>query len=476
MKIHALVKRASVSVALCQRGIQAVACMVMLVGLFVLLMGWHIRLSERVAKINASLVPAAPFTKRPDLLQMPFNATAMPPTWQSAATVKAPLTSAVAPVALRITMVLPHPEQDDEIAFKRYFMQRGIAVDYNTIVFSDDTREHAALIARVRATRPDLIYTWGTASTMAIAGRFDCKDKADHADDADCRAKNKVEKVEKGDAAIRDIPIVFAEVTDPVGAGLLPTLDAPDRNMTGVPHIAPLAMQLALLSAYRPFSHIGFIENPQEPNSANLLTRLRTQAALRGWKVISVSLPKDNVKPHRGMVGDMSGVADMADSGGTGTAVQQAVVSLKAQGAQVLYVGTSTLLAFTYRDALTQAALDADLPTFCSTESILRESKCLYGIYSNGNNVGAYAAFKAQQILIDGIAAGHIPATPLKRFSILINLPVAARLHLYPPMVLLPLAQLVPDMPAGPEGPAVSAVPTVLDDPVDPVDPAVDAE
>jgi len=404
-------------------GAKVAAWLVILVGLLIVLMEWHIRLSE----INPLQVPVVPFTKRADMARTPLGTPALRPILPALtrldAAVGAPAGDRPAHLTLpahpvwRVTMVLPRPPQDDEIAFKRYLAQQGMAVDYETVMFSGDMNKRADLIARVRATRPDLIYTWGTPSTLAVAGRFDNAQTAE------------------GNDAIRDIPIVFAEVTDPVGAGLMRTLASPDRNVTGVPHIAPMSVQLGLLSAYRPFSRIGFIDNPREPNSGILLQQLKVQADVQGMQVVSVALQTDDS-------GQLKGDTN-ADTDAVGV-FRQAIASLQTQGAQVLYVGTSTLLAFTYRDALTQAALDAHLPTFCSTESILRQSQCLYGIYSDGRNIGAYAAYKAEEILVNGQSAAHIAASPLERFSILINVPVASRLDLYPPMSLLPLAQVVP--------------------------------
>jgi putative ABC transport system substrate-binding protein len=390
-------------------------------------MEWHIRLSE----INPVQVPVVPFTKRADMARTPLGAPALRPILPAPTRSEAPLVMAAGDRAAqlmrpghtvwRVTMVLPRPPQDDEIAFKRYLAQQGMAVDYETVMFSGDMHQRADLIARVRATRPDLIYTWGTPSTLAVAGRFD-----------------NAQAVE-GDDAIRDIPIVFAEVTDPVGAGLVRTLASPDRNVTGVPHIAPMSVQLGLLSAYRPFSRIGFIDNPREQNSGILLRQLKAQANAQGMQVVSVTLLTDD----KGQLRVSTSADKSADKSAIGV-FHQAIASLQARGAQVLYVGTSTLLAFTYRDALTQAALDAHLPTFCSTESILRQSQCLYGIYSDGRNIGTYAAYKAEEILVNGQSAAHIAASPLERFSILINVPVASRLDLYPPISLLPLAQVVP--------------------------------
>jgi putative tryptophan/tyrosine transport system substrate-binding protein len=110
---------------------------------------------------------------------------------------------------------------------------------------------------------------------------------------------------------------------------------------------------------------------------------------------------------------------------------------------QFLYVPPSTFLAVTHRDTLTQAALAAKLPTFCVTEAVVRKSKCMYGLFASGLNVGRFAGFKAAQVLADKVPVEKVPAETLQRFSLLVNMPVAIGLGMYPPLPLLDAAEIV---------------------------------
>ena len=92
---------------------------------------------------------------------------------------------------------------------------------------------------------------------------------------------------------------------------------------------------------------------------------------------------------------------------------------------------------------MTKAALDARLPTFCATESIVRQAQCLVGISSNAANLGRFVGFKAASILVEGKDVATMPVETLKRFSLLINMPVAAALDLYPPLPLLNVAEVL---------------------------------
>ena len=167
-----------------------------------------------------------------------------------------------------IAMVLPRDEQNIETGFASYLQRQDVPVRYVNIRFSGKADDVADLRNRVRAASPDLIYAWGTPTTLALAGRHD----------------------EPTGSSIRDIPIVFTEVTDPVGAGLIPTLERPSRNVTGVSHVAPLPVQLNAIRAYRPFAKLGYLHNPVEPNSAIIRDRLK-ELAKSQIEVIEATLP-----------------------------------------------------------------------------------------------------------------------------------------------------------------------------------------
>jgi putative ABC transport system substrate-binding protein len=303
-----------------------------------------------------------------------------------------------------IVMVLPREEQNIEAGFRDYLAKRGLPARIEVVRFSGRDEDRPALVAQVRKLAPDLIYSWGTGTTLAVAGKWDAARPADF---------------------VRDVPVVFTEVTDPVGSGLLKQLDPPQRNVTGVSHVAPLAVQLAALRSYRPFAKLGYITNPRESNTQLVLDAIRKLAPSMKFEVVDETVPLD--------------AAGNPDASQLPAVVQR----IAAKKVDFLYIGPSTFLAFTNRDLLTQAALEAKLPTFCATESIVRKAKCMFGLFSNGSNIGRFAGFKAAQVLGEHVPVEKIPAETLQRFSLLVNMPVAKQLGLYPPLLLLDAAEVI---------------------------------
>jgi len=66
----------------------------------------------------------------------------------------------------------------------------------------------------------------------------------------------------------QEIPILFTATTDPEGAGLVDTMEAPGGNITGTSDMVPFEEQIELLLSIKPEAErIGIIFNSSEPNS-----------------------------------------------------------------------------------------------------------------------------------------------------------------------------------------------------------------
>ena len=73
-----------------------------------------------------------------------------------------------------------------------------------------------------------------------------------------------------------EIPIVFAAITDPVGAGLVDSLDNPGGNVTGTSDEVSAEMIMNLAKDITPdFKTIGVLYNIGEDNSVSVVAQLK---------------------------------------------------------------------------------------------------------------------------------------------------------------------------------------------------------
>ncbi len=96
-------------------------------------------------------------------------------------------------------------------------------------------------------------------------------------------------------ANTKDIPIVFAAITDPVKASLITQYKKPGGNITGVSDAAPIATQLVLFKKIVPgLKKIGFVYNPGLDNALATLGWLKEEGAKLGIEVVESPAPTVN--------------------------------------------------------------------------------------------------------------------------------------------------------------------------------------
>lgn len=294
---------------------------------------------------------------------------------------------------------------DVEKGFEEYFASRKIPVQ---ITYRDLNREAARMpgfIEEIRATRPDLVYTWGTSVTLGVVGPHDGVVAGQH---------------------ITDIPVVFTLVAAPVQAKIVADLSKPGRPVTGVTHVVPTDAQIRAISAYRPFQTLGVLYTSTEKNSVVVLDEIRRLGRERGFHTVERSFRLD---AQRKPTAD--GAADL-------------VRELKDAGAQWLYLPPDSYLGTLAEGVIIPAAMELGLPTFASTEQLM-QAGALSGLVSRYYNVGQFTAHKAEQILVGKVAPAAIPVEALKRFSYQIRMSAAHRLKLPPPLPMFNYAELIND-------------------------------
>jgi len=94
-------------------------------------------------------------------------------------------------------------------------------------------------------------------------------------------------------AAAREagIPVVFSAVSDPLGAGLAETLEAPNTGATGTSDSLNLEGQMQMIRAFLPDAEsIGILYTTSEPNSISHLAAFEDLAPAYGFTVEAVGI------------------------------------------------------------------------------------------------------------------------------------------------------------------------------------------
>ncbi len=289
--------------------------------------------------------------------------------------------------------------------FREGMARSGLDVE---ILLRDAERNEAripGILAEARAKAVDLILTWGTSVSVGVAGTLDqLKDPAFN----------------------HDIPQIFMVVADPVGAGLVESLDRTGRsNLTGTYNRVPEEVNIDTIRAYLPgFRRLGLLYNANEANSVLKRDELAELTVGQGIELIARELPlAADGRPR---------VADIAAG----------VAALKAAGAEFLYIGSSSFLRGNGK-ALTTAAMEHRLPILSPYEELVINSHALVSVAARYYDVGVLAAEQARRILVGKALPGDLPVARMKEFAIVINLDVARRLGLFPPIGLLRVAETV---------------------------------
>ncbi len=289
--------------------------------------------------------------------------------------------------------------------FQDYLTEAGLDADF---ILRDAGRDKGVIpgfLAEARAEQVDLILTWGTSVTRGIAGTLA---------DLDDPAFN------------HDIAQVFTIVADPVGAGVIRSLEATGRpNLTGTFNRVPESVNIETIRAYHPgFAHLGLIYNTNEKNSVLKQAEIAALSTEMGFELTALDLPLGaDGKPR---------VEDIAPK----------IAELKAAGVEFIYLGSSSFLRAN-RDAFTGAAVENGIPVLSPYERLVRDSQALISVAARYADVGRLAGMQAEKILAGGAAPGDLAVARMTDFAFVINMDVAKKLKLFPPLELLQIAETV---------------------------------
>ncbi|MBB4075839.1 putative ABC transport system substrate-binding protein [Bartonella fuyuanensis] len=118
-------------------------------------------------------------------------------------------------------------------------------------------------------------------------------------------------------AATKEIPIIFAAISDPIGAKIISSLAKPGGNVTGVSDRIDVAESIRLLQEVKPdLKKIGYLYNAAEANSVSTFKVLKDVAKKAGIEIISssASKPSDVQAATRALIGKVDLIFIPADN------------------------------------------------------------------------------------------------------------------------------------------------------------------
>ncbi len=101
---------------------------------------------------------------------------------------------------------------------------------------------------------------------------------------------------------VKDCPVVFSMVANPMAAGAVKSYEDHPANMTGVTVLAPAGQMLDLIAKYYPgFRRFGTLYCPAEANSVDLFHLLQSEAAKRNLTIDAVAVATPGELPDAAM-------------------------------------------------------------------------------------------------------------------------------------------------------------------------------
>ncbi len=221
----------------------------------------------------------------------------------------------------------------------------------------------AELVKTLAAAKMDLIFTIGTSATIAVTRE------------------------------IKDVPVVFGMVYDPIEAGVAEDWKSSGNNTTGVSPQVPMSKLMSSLKELAPVRKLAVLYTPGEKNTEIQLKELQKLQTNSQVKVVPIIL------------------AEKKDVAPTLSTVAHTVDAFYLTGSSV--VGTTVPI-------IADIANKAKVITITHLDDLV-EKGALLGICANSYSVGRLAGKKAVKIL-KGAKPSSIPIDTEKKLDYILNL------------------------------------------------------
>lgn len=200
---------------------------------------------------------------------------------------------AAVPLRIGIVQIVDHPALNAvrdgfiDAMEEKYGYVRGKDVIYDIQNAHGDISTSNIIAQKFASEKPNLVFTIATPTSQAAVN------------------------------AIRDIPIVFSAVTDPVAAGLVKSLENSGNNVTGISDLTPVKRQFELIKFIVPGAkNIGTLYNAGEINSVTTNNLALEACKEFGWNLIeaTVSTSADVLLAARSLAGRVDAIYISTDN------------------------------------------------------------------------------------------------------------------------------------------------------------------
>jgi len=291
----------------------------------------------------------------------------------AAALVAALASTAAHAQSVAVTSIVEHPALDaikdgvrQALRKAGYTEAKGLKWQFQTA--QGNTAIAAQIARKFVGDKPDVIVAIATPSAQAVV------------------------------AATKSIPVVYAAVTDPVAAQLVPSMEPSGTNVTGVSDRLALEKQIALIKQVVPDAkRIGMVYNPGEANSVSVVKQMRELLPGSGMSLIEASAARtvDVGAAARSLVGKVDAI----------------------------YTSTDNNVVSAY-ESLVKVGNDAGIPLIASdTDSVKRGAIAALGV--DYHDMGLQAGRQVVEIL-KGRAPGTMPSETSGKLQLYVN-PEAAK-------------------------------------------------
>lgn len=298
-------------------------------------------------------------------------------------------TAASGSIKIGISKIVAHPALDAvEQGIQDELAARGITATFDLQNANGDVNTATQIATKFKTDKVSAIVAIATPTAIAAAN------------------------------AVKDIPVIFSVVTDPVSAGLVASLDKGQGNVTGLSDKTDIYAHLVLFKKLKKMETLGYIYTSSEANSAASLSEVEAACAKLGLKLVTQSITNSSE-------------------------VKQATEAI-IKRVDGIYLTTDNTV-YSALPALVEVALANKKPVFSSDTTSAAEGGCVIA-----SGFDYYKAGRATGVLVADVLSGKAPASiPVKFLTdpsetdLLIDLDAAAICGITIPADLLKSANKV---------------------------------